>query len=284
MRTGNTSIEGCAESVVIGDISHADWAPALRHVDHVVHAAGRVRAVEGDSDSGSFDQTNAIGTYRLAQACAHNKISRLVFLSTVKVNGAETGYHAYSPLDVPQPFDAYGRSKLQAERYVASVCASSSLQFVTIRPPLIYGPGVRANFRRLMRWIDLGLPLPFGSIDNLRSFLSVQNLVDFVSIALRNPAALNRVWMVSDGEDISTAELAARIASAMGRRAWIVHVPEVLLRCAGFLVGRGVEVQQLCGSLRVDTSLTKSMLGWVPPNDVATCLEQTVNWYRSRSR
>ena len=266
---------GVAESVVVGNISsQTDWSAALQDVDYVVHAAA-------GHEPDLHDETNALGTQILVAASARAQVSRFIFLSSVRVNGEESGDGAYTSFDAPDPKDAYGKSKWQAEQFVLQVCATSAMEYAVVRPPLVYGAGVRANFLRLMRCIDRGYPLPFGVIRNQRSFVSVWNLADLIESTLRHPAAANRTWMVSDGEDLSTSELIRRIAAAMGRQARLFALPESALRFAAMLTGRRAQISRLCGSQRVNLTQTLSLLGWVPPFSVDAGLAKTVEWYRS---
>jgi UDP-glucose 4-epimerase len=207
-----------------------------------------------------------------------------VYLSSVKVNGEATAGAAYSALDEPQPQDAYGRSKWQGERELQALAQGSALEFAIVRAPLVYGAGVRANFLRLMRWVDRGTPLPFGSVHNLRSLIGVWNLADVLLRIAEHPAAAGRVWMVSDGTDVSTPELIRALGRALGRSPRLVRVPVALLRLAARLAGRGAEVQRLCASLQVDSTPVRTQLGWEPPLTLAAGLERTAAWYRSEAR
>lgn len=283
LRAANASPEGAAEVAFVGDInSRTDWTAALRDVEFVVHAAARVHAKSGvDTSPDLFDETNAFGTQTLAAASAHAQVKRFILLSSVKVNGGEAEGAAYTPFDIPNPQDAYGKSKWRAEQFVAAICADSAMEYVIVRPPLVYGAGVGANFLWLMRWIERGYPLPFGAIRNKRSFVNVWNLACLIESTLSNPAAVNRIFMVSDGEDLSTADLVRRIASALGRRERLFPVPESVLRCGGVLIGRQAEISRMCGSMRVDLTQTRSLLGWIPPLTVNAGMARTVEWYCS---
>jgi UDP-glucose 4-epimerase len=207
-----------------------------------------------------------------------------VFLSTVKVNGEETDGRLYTAADEPHPQDAYGKSKWLAENAVNDIAAQTGMQAVIVRPPLVYGPGVRANFYRLMCWIDKQRPLPLGAVHNRRSLVSIWNLCDLLANIMENPAATRGTWMVSDANDLSTPELIRRIAAAMHRRTRLLRVPITLLRTAASLMGRTAEVTRLCGSLAVDISRTRSVLGWSPPLSVDDGLSRTVAWYLAEDR
>ncbi len=275
-----------SEKVVVGDsTATTDWRDALRGVDCVVHAAARVHVLHDSPESSAlYLETNAHGTYRLAAEAASAEVRRIVFLSSIKVNGEGATGHSYKSSDPACPQDAYGVSKLLGEQRLMEVARMTGLEAVLVRPPLVYGPRVKANFLRLMRWIDNERPLPLGSIQNSRSLVSVWNLCDFLIEALQNPAAPGRVWMVSDGEDLSTPDLIRRIATAIDRRARLLPVPVQLLQMCGALVGRRAELARLCGSLTVDITQTRDDLRWSPPVTVDESLTRTVRWYLSESR
>jgi nucleoside-diphosphate-sugar epimerase len=281
------AVSACiAEKAVVGDIgATTDWRVALDGVDAVLHIAARVHVL---NDAGAsvqlYDETNARGTERLAQASAQAGIRRFVFLSSVKVNGEETTGQAYSAHDEPQPQDAYGRSKWLAEKHVTEVAAGTGMEAVIVRSPLVYGPGVRANFLRLLRWVDKEWPLPLGAIKNGRSLVSVWNLCDLLVLLLEHPLAPGRTWMVSDGEDVSTPELIQRLGSAMSRGVRLLRVPVGLLRLLGRLTGREAEVARLCGSLLVNIDHTRRELQWVPPVKLDEGLARTVAAYLAARR
>jgi nucleoside-diphosphate-sugar epimerase len=273
------------EAVEVGEItSQTDWATALAGVDVVVHAAARAHVL-GDSSNHDalYMETNAEGTRRLAESCAAAGVRRLVFLSSIKVNGEETADKvAYRPDDSPRPRDVYGRSKWAGEQSLASIARMSALEVVVVRPPLVYGPGVKANFLRLLGVVQRGWPLPIGAVDNRRSLVSLWNLCDLVERLLSHPGAVGRTWMVSDGEDLSTPELVRRIGHAMHRRARLVPVPVPVLRWLGKASRREAEVARLCGSLCVDIGDTRTRLEWSPPMEIDEALSRTVEWYLSR--
>jgi len=277
---------GAVERVIVDDIdSDTCWAAAVTGVDAVIHLAARVHVLGSESDDEHlYLETNAYGTRRLAEQAAQHGVRRLVYLSSVKVNGEATTGRAYSAADVPQPLDAYGYSKWHGERLLAQTAAGTGMQAVVVRSPLVYGPGVRANFLRLLRWVDRGWPLPFGAVSNRRSLVSVWNLCDLLIRVLSHPAASGRVWMVSDDQDLSTAELIRNIGAAMGRPVKLPSVPLLLLRAFAALLGRRAEFERLCGSLCVDIGPTRDELGWAPPVSVAEGLARTVRWYTNEYR
>lgn len=274
------AVSGCiAEKVIMGDIGSADLGLALEGVDAVIHAAARAHVLhDSPANSDLYIQTNAHGTLRLAEAAAQAGVRRFIFLSSIKVNGEETN-RAYTADDRPSPQDAYGSSKWLAEKALQEVAARSGMEAVIVRPPLVYGPGVRANFLRLLHWVDHGWPLPLASVRNRRSLVSVWNLCDLLIRTLAHPRAGGGVWMVSDGVDLSTVELIRQLGTAMGRRVRLLPVPVVALRAAAGMLGKAAEVERLCGSLFVDIGHTRRVLGWTPPLPAAEGVARTVGWY-----
>ena len=272
---------GATERHIIGDIARVvDWAPVLADVDMVVHAAARTH-LPTNRDADSYIAINVEGTRRLARAARAGGVRRFVLLSSIKVNGERTENGPFRADQPPQPEDVYGRSKLAAETALREE-AESTMSWVILRPPLVFGPGVAANFLRLMRWIDRGLPLPFGAVCNRRSLVNLWNLTDLVQRTLEHPAAGNRVWLLADTEALSTPQLIGRIAQALGKRARLIAVPTGLLRLAGSLSGQTAALARLCGSLSVDFSPTCEQLQWRPPIGVDEALARTVAWYRSQ--
>ena len=270
-----------AEKVVVGEIgSRTEWAAALEGVDAVIHTAARVHVLGDDpANADLYTETNARGTLRLAEAAERAGVGRFIFLSSIKVNGEETRDRPYTRDDQPQPRDPYGESKWLAERQLRELARAGSMEIATVRPPLVYGPGVRANFLRLMSWVDKGIPLPLGGIENRRSLVSVWNLCDLLLHLLKTPSTSAHTWLVSDGEDVSTPELIRRIGRAMGRRTRLLPIPVGALRAVGGLLGRGAEVNRLCGSLVLDTRQTRAELGWEAPTSLDEALARTVKWY-----
>ncbi|NJB67042.1 nucleoside-diphosphate-sugar epimerase [Desulfobaculum xiamenense] len=261
-----------------------DWSAFLEGADCVVHLAARVHVMHDshpDPES-AFREVNVLGTKRLAEQAADAGVRRLVFVSTAKVNG-EGRAAPYTPADAPAPDDAYARSKHQAEMALAEVCARTGLECVIVRPPLVYGPGVGANFLRLMRAVDNGLPLPLGAIHNRRSLLFSGNLADVLATCAAHPNAAGHTFLASDGEDVSTPDLIRRIARALGRRARLWNIPPSLLALAAALTGRGPAIRRLTGSLAVDASALRDGIGWTPPFSLDQGLAETADWFiRSR--
>jgi len=285
LRTDRTVPRAVAEKVVVGDInSTTDWTQALEGVDLVIHAAARSHVLRPARGSANlYFETNDRGTQRLANIAAQMGVTRFIYVSSIKVNCEESSARPYTPSDEPDPQDDYGLSKWHAEQHVATAAGYGGMQGVIVRPPLVYGPGVRANFLRLLRWVDHGWPLPFGAVRNARSLINVWNLCDFLLLVLEHPSAPGRTWLVSDGEDLSTPDLIRRIAIAMGRRVSLPSVPVSFLKLLAAVAGRRGELARLCGSLTVDVAHTRSELGWSPCVPVDEALARTVAWYREGS-
>lgn len=257
----------------IGDLSaQTDWTAALNQVQRVVHLAARVHVMNDKSADplAEFRRVNVEATAHLARQAAAVGVKRFVLLSSIKVNGeSTTGGKPYTADDTPAPQDPYGVSKHEAELLLRQIATETGMEVVIIRPPLVYGPGVKANFESLMRWLQRGLPLPLGALtQNRRSLVSLDNLIDLVVVCLRHPAAANRTFLVSDGEDLSTADLLRRLAAALGKQARLFDMPPALLRLGAVLVNRPGIYQRLCGSLQLDISQTRQRLGWTPPISV----------------
>ncbi|MBM7049044.1 MULTISPECIES: SDR family oxidoreductase [Rhizobium] len=266
--------------VAIGAIDGGtDWSDALVGVDVVMHLAARVHVMnESAADPlAAFRAVNVDATVNLARQAARAGVRRFLFLSSIKVNGEETARDKpFKASDVPRPEDAYGRSKLEAEEALQAVAAETGMDVVIIRPPLVYGPGVKANFASLMRWAKRPFPWPFGNVVNRRSLVFVGNLVDFMLLCVRHPAVGNRVFLISDGEDLSIGELIAKLSAAAGRRALMLPVPPSLLEGLAALLGRRAAAQRLLGSLQVDIGETIAIASWSPPYSVEEGLALTV--------
>lgn len=269
------------EKVVVGDIeAPRDLAGALVGATGVVHTVARVHQMRDRTFDplAAHRAINVEGTLRVARAAAKAGARRFVFLSSVKVHGEERAT-ALTESDVPAPADAYGVSKWEAEQALAALGRETGLEIAVLRPPLVYGPDVRANFLRLLDLVARGVPLPFGAIRNRRSLVFVDNLADAVAAAVTSPRAAGRAFLVSDGEDLSTPELVRAIAAALGRRARLLSIPDRLLRLAAALVGRSAAAGRLLGSLFVDSSPIRRDLAWSPPFTVAEGLAATASWY-----
>ncbi len=260
------------------------WTKALQGIDSVVHLAGRahvMRETEADPEA-AFHAINTAGTVHLARQAAEHGVRRLVFMSSIKVNGEETHGTPFTFEDTPAPLDAYGRSKWDAEQGLARIAQSHEHFHVTVfRPPLVYGPGVRGNFIALMHAVGKGWPLPLGGIDNRRSLIFVDNLADAVATSLKEQAGLFETFLLSDGEDVSTPDLIRRVARHMGRPARLIAVPPALLLLAGRTAGRGATVQRLTGSLQVRGTAFRERFGWTPPASLDHGLAETVAWFKA---
>ncbi len=272
--------------VAVGDIGpHTDWRGALAGVDCVVHLAARVHVMhERAADPlAEFRKVNVDGTLALARQAVAAGVRRFIFVSSIKVNGEGTAPgRPFAADDAPAPADAYGLSKLEAERSLLALAAETGMQIVIIRPVLVYGPGVKANFRSMMSWLNKGVPLPLGAIDNRRSLVALDNLVDLILTCMNHPAAAGQVFLVSDGEDLSTTELLRRMAAAIGRPARLLPVPAAWLDGAARLLGKGAVAQRLCGSLQVDIEKTRRLLGWTPPVTVDEALRETARHFLAK--
>ena len=252
-------------------------------VDAVVHLAGIAHQIHAQNAEAMYQAMNCQATERLARAAMQAGVRRFIFMSSIKVNGERTSIdRPFRADDAPRPEDRYARSKRNAEGALTSL--GGKMEVVVIRPPLVYGPGVRANFLRLVRLVDRRLPLPLGAIRNRRSLIYVGNLADLIVAAASSPAAAGRTLLAADGEDLSTPQLITEIGRALGKPARLVQIPVGLLRLGGTLAGMGAEVGRLVDSLVVDASETRARLNWRPPFSVMEGLAETVRWYRSSPR
>jgi nucleoside-diphosphate-sugar epimerase len=263
-----------------GSLEHG-WP--MQGIDVVVHLAGIAHELAGQNAEETYRALNCAATERLARAAAAAGAKRFVFMSTIKVNGEATlPGRPFRASDTPAPQDRYARSKWCAEQALARVAADTGLEIVVLRPPLVYGPGVRANFLRLVRVVARGWPLPLGAIDNRRSLVYVGNLADVIVLAASSSAAAGKTLLVSDGADLSTPQLVREIGHALGVAARLVPVPMAALKLAGALMGKRSEVEKLVESLTVDISETRGTLGWQPPHTPAQGLAATVQWWRAQ--
>lgn len=272
------------QSVVVGDINaDNDWRPALSGCEAVVHLAARVHVMHDSAFDplAEFRRVNVAGTLNLARQAADAGVRRFVFVSSVKVNGEETAPgQPFTEKDLPAPQDAYAVSKWEAEQELLKLATETGMETVIVRPPLVYGPGVEANFLVMLRWVARGVPFPFALLNNRRSFLAVENLVDLILLCLEHPAAANKIFLVADGEDLSTPELLRRLGSAVCVRAKNLPVPLSILRSGATLVGRRDLFQRLCCSLQIDIAMARNLLGWNPPVTVEAALLKTAQYFR----
>lgn len=273
-----------AQSVVITGInSKNDWSELLQSIDLIIHCASRVHvmAEAAEDPLAEYRETNVEGTLNLARQAIAAGCKRFVFISSIKVNGEKTLEGVpFSAADVPAPTDPYGVSKMEAEEGLRALALGSSMEVVIVRPVLVYGPGVKANFLNMMRWLKKGIPLPFGAIDNKRSLVALDNLVDFIIACSEHPNAANQTFLISDDEDLSTTQLLRRVAVALGVRPRLLPVPANLLVLVARLLGRESLSQRLCGNLQVDIEKSKSLLNWRPSISVDDALRKTAKNFK----
>lgn len=269
-----------AAPIAVGVIDRTtEWKTVVADVNIVIHLAARVHVMHDTANDPltAFRAVNVAGTLNLARQAAAAGVKRFVFISSVKVNGEGTRKgHAFTEAEPPDPQDAYGQSKDEAERGLRQLAVETGMEVVIIRPPLVYGPGVKANFAALVRAVQRGWPLPLGAVHNQRSLVALDNLVDFIVTCTTHPQAANQTFLVSDGQDLSTAELVRGLARASGHAARLFPVPVWALRAGAALVGQGDAVQRLCGNLQVDISKAHSLLDWHPPVSVDEGLRRAV--------
>ena len=258
------------------------WSDAVSATDVLVHTAARVHVMNDTAADplAEFRRANVEGTLCLARQAVAAGVRRFVFVSSIKVNGDGTSPgKPYRADDPPAPTDPYGVSKLEAEDGLRQLLHGTGTKLVVVRPVLVYGPGVKANFLTMMRWVHRGVPLPFGNVPNKRSLVALDNLVDLILACCLLPAAVEQTFLAADGEDLSTTELLNRMAAAMNRRARLFPVPVPVLRGAASLLGRTDLAQRLFGSMQVDTSKARDLLGWTPPVSVDDALRSTARHY-----
>lgn len=278
-------LDNCKAFVCGALDAQTDFSTALDGVDVVVHCAARVHVMsESASDPMTeFRAANVVATENLARTAARCGAKRFIFISSIKVNGEATPFGIpYHADDLAAPADPYGLSKLEAENALKLIAAETGMDVVIIRPVLVYGPGVKANFRNMMKWLSKGAVLPFGAINNRRSLVSLYNLTDFIRVCLTHPAAANRIFLVSDGEDVSTTQLLTKMARALGRRARLIPVPSVLLVAAAALLNKKSLSQRLCGNLQVDIDKNRALLGWSPKMTLDEGIKLTAEYYLGR--
>ncbi|MDD2101074.1 UDP-glucose 4-epimerase family protein [Pseudomonas putida] len=284
VRHESRSLARSVPQIRIGSLDGStNWEGHFVDSGVVIHSAARVHVmndVEADPLA-AFRKVNVEGTLNLARQAADAGIRRFIFISSIKVNGEGTEHGvSYTAEDSPAPMDPYGISKMEAEQGLRKLAAETAMEIVIIRPVLVYGPGVKANFLNMMRWLDRGIPLPFGAIHNSRSLVALDNLVDLIVTCIDHPAAANQTFLVSDGEDLSTTALLSKMAKALNKPARLIPIPSWMLQGVAGLLGKKGLSQRLCGSLRVDISKTRSLLGWIPPRSVDEALANTAKHFR----
>lgn len=285
VRRSDIALNSNISRVTVGEINaQTDWSAALSGIDVLIHLAARVHVMHETSADplDEFRRTNVQGTEHLARRAAAQGVKRLVFVSSIKVNGEETtGGQRYTEHDVPSPQDTYGVSKWEAEQALHRVAKETGLEVVIVRPPLVYGPGVKGNFERMLQVLNEGVPLPLASVNNLRSLIYVENLADALRVCAIHPAAAGETYLLGDGDDISTPDMLRQLALAMGKPARIFPFPAVLLRLAGNLLGKSEEIARLLGSLQIDSGKIRRELNWQPPFTLQQGLQATAEWYRT---
>ena len=282
VRDGNKN--DCAPDIsIVGNIDGmTSWKKALRDVDIVIHLAARVHLLKDNTANPlyEFRKVNVNGSINLARQAAESGVKRLIFLSSVKVNCEQSS--SGIPLTEASPLlpeSAYGISKMEAEQGLLNIAKKTGLEVVILRPPLVYGPGVKGNFLNMMEWLIKGIPLPFGAINNNRSFVAVENLVNFLVLCLDHPAAVNQIFFVSDGKDLSTTELLRCLAKKMSCPSRLVPIPQRLLEISLKTIGRQDLVSKLCKSFQVDIRKAQTFLGWQPIITIESGLDNTAKWF-----
>ena len=279
-RMGETEAGPIMVKEIHGD---SDWRDELDGIDTVVHLAARVHIMSENAldPLEAFREVNVKGTLNFAKQSALAGVKRFIYLSSIKVNGEQSlSGRPFSANDIASPSDPYGISKAEAEAGLRLIADESGMEVVIIRPVLIYGPGVKGNFLSMIDWLNKGIPLPLGVINNLRSLLALENLIDLIVICLSHPAAANQTFLVSDDEDVSTTTLLRKIADAMGKKIFLFSIQPRLLELSLSLLGMGVIAQRLCGSLQVDIRKTRLLLGWAPPCSLDQGLKKTIESIR----
>jgi nucleoside-diphosphate-sugar epimerase len=262
------------------------WFEHLKDVEQVIHLAGAAHSLDkfGTYDSRYFFSVNHEGTRNLAVQAARQGVKRFVFMSSVLVNGSANTAGPFCETDQENPRNAYAASKFEAEKSLEKIGAETGMEVVILRPPLVYGPGVKANFLKLLDLVHAGVPLPLGRVGNRRSFIGLRNLVDAVCLCLEHEKAGNQTFVVSDGEDLSTSELIAAIAAAMDRPCRLFSVPERVMKAGLSVLGGKSVYDRLWGTLQVDSSRIRTRLGWRPPVTVEQGIAETVDWYLNNRR
>ncbi|WP_285421058.1 NAD-dependent epimerase/dehydratase family protein [Pseudomonas sp. efr-133-TYG-23] len=277
-------VQNCVIPTLSGD---NDWSASLHGVEVVIHSAGRAHIMNETHSNPlqAFREVNVDATLNLARRAAEAGVKRFIFVSSVKVNGEETEKNrAFKPSDVPAPRDDYGVSKAEAELALMTLAKQTAMDVVIIRPVLVYGPGVKANFEKMLCAVYKGLPLPFRTINNRRSLVFIDNLIDLIRVCIHHPKAANRIFLVSDGVDLSIGQILGKLAVAMNKKSRIFSFPQSLLGLGASVVGKKEFFQRLCGSLQVDIADTRALLGWAPPVSIDEAFAITARSYQEEQR
>lgn len=279
---------GLGNTIAVGNIdAHTDWLPALHDVEVVVHTAARVHVMADHATDPlqAYRAVNVAGTLKLARQAAYQGVRRFIFISTIKVNGECTRCNErFTATDIPAPEDPYSVSKLEAEQGLMEIAGQTGMEIVIVRPPLVYGNGVKGNFASMIHWVRKGLPLPLGAVDNRRSMIGLDNLIDLVITCINHPSAANQIFLASDGEDLSVPEILKRLSASSGRPSRVFVLPVYLLRAGAFLLGKRAMATRLLSSLQVDMSKTQSVLGWTPPVSVDEGLRRSIVEHQDKQR
>jgi nucleoside-diphosphate-sugar epimerase len=268
-----------AKTIIVRELdANTDWSEALENQNVVIHAAARAHIMTDDAVEPMLEyrRTNVDGTLNLARQAAAAGVRRFIFLSSIKVNGEETKIgRPFDADDVANPLDDYGVSKAEAEKGLLKISSDTGMEIVIIRPPLVYGPNVKGNFAKLGALVAKGVPLPLAMVKNQRSFVAIDNLVDLIITCINHPKAANQIFLVSDGQDLSAPELLNAVAKAMGRDITLFPLPSSLLSLGAAMIGKRDEASRLLGSLQLDISKTRDVLGWSPVINVEEGLRRS---------
>jgi nucleoside-diphosphate-sugar epimerase len=288
LRTLSKDLPQGMNVIPISDIhGQSDWKEMLNGVDLVVHAAARVHVMREQAPDAlaAFRKVNVEGTLNLARQAAEAGVKRFVFISSIKVLGEGTSLGIpFTAEDVPAPSDPYGISKFEAEQGLKALVMVTNMELVIIRPVLVYGPGVKANFQKMTWWLYKGIPLPFGAVRNRRSLVFLDNLVDFIVTCMNHPAAANQTFLVSDGDDVSTSDLLRKLARGLGKSERLVPIPVWLMSVGATVLGKQALAQRFFGSLQVDISKNQQLLGWTPPVSLDHGLSLTTQHFLDSQR
>jgi nucleoside-diphosphate-sugar epimerase len=257
---------------------NTDWSETLKGINVFIHLAGRAHVMKEEASDPyqAYAEINIEATKHLAEQAALNGVKRFIFLSSVKVNGESTKKSAFTESDQPQPEDDYGKTKYEAEKVLSNIAQETGMEVVVIRPPLVYGKGVKANFKNLIKLSQSGLPMPFGAIHNKRSLIYIENLIDFIMVCIDHPQAANQTFLVSDDHDVSTTQLIQSIANASSKKSRLIPIPISWLTLVFKLIGKKSLSDRLFGTLQVDISKAKTLLGWKPPFSFKDGIARTV--------
>jgi UDP-glucose 4-epimerase len=278
---------GCYNSIIVDNIdSSTKWSNKLNGIDYLIHCAARVHVMNDivEDSLEAFRDVNVRGTLQLAHAAAKSGVKRFIFISSIKVNGeSTTNCLPYQSLDTPSPEDAYGISKAEAEASLRKLAKETGMDVVIIRPPLVYGPGVKANFAAMLKLASIGVPLPFGCIkNNQRSMVYVENLISLIIECINNKNAANQTFLISDDDDLSTKYFVQSLSKALNKNSFMLPVPNVVFSLAGKVLGRSAIIDRLCGSLQVDINHTKNTLNWQPPYSVEQGFAATAKAFNTK--